>query len=74
MSGIGILRLDLPWEAAFLAGQKYVYYRRRGGPRTSPMPDFYIGAHAFVSGLTLLTRDAKADRTYFPELKLVAPN
>jgi predicted nucleic acid-binding protein len=66
-------REPLPWEAAFLAGRSFVAYRRRGGPRRSPLPDFYIGAHAAVSGMVLLTRDASRYRTYFPELKIVAP-
>lgn len=66
-------RLALPWEAAFLAGKCFVAYRRRGGLRSSPLPDFYIGAHAAVSGMTLLTRDAKRYRTYFPKLRLIAP-
>ena len=66
-------RVPLPWEAAFLAGQCFVKYRRRGGERRSPMPDFYIGAHAAVSGLTLLTRDARRYRTYFPTLRIVSP-
>ena len=69
-----ITRLDLPWEAAFLAAKCFVEYRRRGGLLRSPMPDFYIGAHAAVSGLTLLTRDATRYRTYFPALKIIAPN
>ncbi len=66
-------RVPLPWEAAFLAGQCFVKYRRRGGTRRSPMPDFYIGAHAALTGLTLLTRDARRYRTYFPRLRIVAP-
>ena len=66
-------RLPLPWEAAFLAGQCFIRYRRRGGARRSPMPDFYIGAHAALAGLTLLTRDAKRYRSYFPSLRIVAP-
>lgn len=66
-------RLPLPWAGAFLAGQCFVKYRRRGGTRRSPMPDFYIGAHAAITGLTLLTRDARRYRAYFPTLKLVAP-
>lgn len=68
------IRLDLPWEAAFVAGRAFSRYRRNSGPRTSPLPDFYIGAHAQVSGLTLLTRDATRYRTYFPEVALIAPN
>ena len=66
-------RLPLPFEAAFLAGQCFVMYRRRGGARRSPMPDFYIGAHAAMAGLTLLTRDAKRYRACFPTLRIVAP-
>jgi len=66
-------RDPLPWEAAFLAGRSYVTYRRRGGQRRSPLPDFYIGAHALVAGMTLLTRDPVRYRTYFPNLRLVAP-
>lgn len=66
-------RLALPWEAAFLAAKCFVAYRKRGGVRTSPLPDFYIGAHASVSGMKLLTRDATRYRTYFPKLGLIAP-
>jgi predicted nucleic acid-binding protein len=66
-------RLALPWEAAFLAGKCFLTYRKRGGRRTSPLPDFYIGAHASVSGMKLLTRDALRYRTYFPRLRLIAP-
>lgn len=66
-------RLPLPWEAGFLAGRCFVEYRRRGGTRSAPLPDFYIGAHAAVSGMTLLTRDAARYRTYFPRLDVVAP-
>ncbi len=63
----------LPWASAFLAGQSFVQYRRRGGVRRSPLPDFYIGAHAAVQGMTLLTRDASRYRTYFPRLRIIAP-
>ena len=66
-------RLPLPFEAAFLAGQCFLKYRRRGGERRSPLPDFYIGAHAALAGLTLLTRDGKRYRSYFPTLHIVAP-
>lgn len=67
------VRLPLPWEAAFLAGKCFVRCRRRSGRRRSPLPDFYIGAHAAVAGLTLLTRDATRYRTYFPGLEIIAP-
>ena len=66
-------REGLPYAAAFLAGRAFLEYRRRGGSRTSPMPDFYIGAHAAVAGYRLLTRDASRYRTYFPTLELIAP-
>ena len=66
-------RLPVPWEAAFLAGQCFELYRRRGGKRRSPLPDFFIGAHAAVEGMTLITRDASRYRTYFPKLTLVSP-
>lgn len=68
-----IRREALPWEAAFLAGRAFVQYRRRGGTRAAPLPDFYIGAHAAVAGYTLLTRDALRYRYYFPRLKVVSP-
>ena len=64
----------LPWEAAFVAGKAFLDYRRRGGLRRSPLPDFYIGAHALVRGHTLLTRDAARYRTYFPRLRVIAPD
>jgi predicted nucleic acid-binding protein len=66
-------RDPLPWEAAFLAGKCFLEYRRRGGSRRSPLPDFYIGAHAAVTGLSLLTRDARRYRTYFRDLQILAP-
>jgi hypothetical protein len=66
-------RRPLPWEAAFLAGKCFLRYRKLGGTRYSPLPDFFIGAHAAVEGLTLLTRDATRYRTYFPTLPLIAP-
>jgi predicted nucleic acid-binding protein len=66
-------RLPLPWEAAFLAGKAFVEYRRAGGNRTSPLPDFFIGAHAVVARLRLLTRDPARYRSYFPSVELIAP-
>lgn len=68
-----VQRLSLPWEAGFLAGRAFLAYRRRGGIRRSPLPDFYIGAHASLANVPLLTRDAKRYRTYFPKLKLICP-
>lgn len=67
-------RLQLPYEAGFIAGRAFVEYRRRGGVRTTPLPDFYIGAHAAVSGLILLTRDARRYATYFPKVRLISPD
>jgi predicted nucleic acid-binding protein len=66
-------RLELPYEASFLAGKAFLSYRRRGGQRSAPLADFFIGAHAAVRGLRLLTRDATRYRTYFPTVKLIAP-
>jgi len=66
-------REQLPYEAAFLAGKAFIRYRRNGGLRRSPLPDFFIGAHALVAGHRLLTRDAGRYRTYFPRLDLISP-
>jgi len=67
-------REPLPWEAAFLAGKCFLAYRRRSGKRSSTLPDFFIGAHAAIAGIPLLTRDTSRYRTYFPKLKLIAPD
>jgi predicted nucleic acid-binding protein len=67
------VRESLPWEAAFLAGKAFAAYRRRGGTKRSPLPDFYIGAHAAVAGHTLLTRDPLRYRAHFPRLRIIAP-
>lgn len=70
----GEFRRDpLPWEAAFLAGKSYLAYRRRGGERRSPLPDFYIGAHATVHQMRLLTRDTRRYRSYFPSVDIISP-
>jgi predicted nucleic acid-binding protein len=66
-------REDLPREAAFLAGKCFVAYRRRGGAKPSPLPDFYVGAHAAVTGRALLTRDASRYRRLLPRLRLISP-
>jgi predicted nucleic acid-binding protein len=66
-------REAIPYEAAFLAGKSFFDYKRRGGTKRSPLPDFFIGAHAAVAGYQLLTRDATRYRTYFPKLRLIAP-
>jgi predicted nucleic acid-binding protein len=66
-------REPLPWQAGFLAGKSFLLYRRRGGLRASPLPDFYIGAHAAIGGLAILTRDANRYRSYFPKVEMLAP-
>jgi predicted nucleic acid-binding protein len=66
-------RLPLPYAAAFLAGKAFLAYRRRGGGRTAPLADFYIGAHAAVADMRLLTRDPRRYRSYFPTVDLLAP-
>ena len=73
MAALPLVREPLPWDAAFLAGQAFKVYRLSKGAKTSPMPDFYIGAHALVGQMQLLTRDAARYRNYFPTLPLVAP-
>jgi predicted nucleic acid-binding protein len=67
-------RDPLPWEAAFLAGKCFLSYRRKGGRKRSPLPDFFIGAHALIAEMVLLTRDPTRYRTYFPKLRLMAPD
>lgn len=66
-------RLPLPYPAGWLAAQAFLKYRRGGGRKTSPLPDFYIGAHAEIENLTLVTRDAARYRTYFPSVSIIAP-
>jgi predicted nucleic acid-binding protein len=70
---VDFAREPLPYEAGFLAGKAFLAYKRRGGARRSPMPDFYVGAHAVVGRMSLLTRDAARYRTYFPALAITAP-
>lgn len=73
LAGLPLVREHLPWDAAFLAGQAFRVYRLGKGVKTSPMPDFYIGAHALVRGMRLLTRDVARYRNYFPKLDIVGP-
>jgi len=68
-----LLHLPAPKPALFLAGKVFQAYRKSGGGRTGVLPDFFIGAHAAVSGLTLITRDVARYRTYFPKVALIAP-
>jgi predicted nucleic acid-binding protein len=71
--GADFRRDPLPWEAAFIAGKAFLAYRRRGGLKTAPLPDFYIGAHAVVRGMKILTRDPKRYTAYFPTLTIIEP-
>lgn len=73
LTAAGLLRLEMPYRAGFLAGKAYEAYRRRGGARTAPLPDFYIAAHAAVIGATLLTRDPGRHRSCFPGVRVIAP-
>jgi len=74
LQGVGLMRMGLPWAAAWRVAEAFRQYRRSGGSRTTPLPDFFIGAHAAVAGLTLLTRDPRRVRTYFHEVSLTAPD
>jgi predicted nucleic acid-binding protein len=69
----GVQMLHVPKDALFLAAKVFVEYRRQKGAKTSPLPDFFIGAHAAVEGLELLTRDVSRYRSYFPTVKLISP-
>lgn len=73
VQGVGLLRIGLPWAASWLASRAFLAYRRRGGTRTTPLPDFFIGAHAAAAGLVLLTRDPQRVAAYFPDVALIAP-
>jgi hypothetical protein len=73
LSGSGFRHLPIPKEALFLAGKAFLGYRRRGGDRLSPLPDFFIGAHAAVAGIPLLTRDPARVRTCYPTVRILEP-
>jgi predicted nucleic acid-binding protein len=66
-------RLNLPYEAGFLAGKAFFSYKQNEGVKTNPLPDFFIGAHAAILAVPLITRDIQRYKTYFPTLKLVSP-
>jgi predicted nucleic acid-binding protein len=70
----GLVWSEIPREALFLAGKAYVSYRKSGGSKTMPLPDFFIGAHAAVAGLVLITRDPQRVRGYFPRVRLLCPD
>ena len=73
VDGLGLAMIEIPKSALFLAGKAFVRYRRQGGTKSNVLGDFFIGAHAAVSGLQILTRDTKRYRSYFPSVTLVAP-
>jgi hypothetical protein len=73
VSKAGFQMLEIPKEALFLAGKAYLKYKKSKGFKRSPLPDFFIGAHAAVLNLDLLTRDISRYQSYFPTVKLIAP-
>jgi predicted nucleic acid-binding protein len=73
LQGAGLSRLALPWAAAWLVASAFRDYRKADGSRITPLPDFFIGAHAQAAAMPLLTRDPQRIRTYFPEVELIAP-
>jgi predicted nucleic acid-binding protein len=73
LRGLDIARVPIPRTALFLAGKAYLRYRATGGLRTGVLSDFFIGAHAAVEQLALLTRDSRRYRSYFPSVELIAP-
>lgn len=73
ISELGLKVLEMPREALFLAGKVFLQYRKNRGTKTSPLPDFFIGAHASVAKLDLITRDPSRYKTYFPRVRLILP-
>jgi hypothetical protein len=73
MASLDIVQRRIPARALFVAGRAFRRYRQAGGPRLSVLPDFFIGAHAQVETLPILTRDTRRYRTYFPDVELIAP-
>ena len=74
IADLGLVMVELPRPALFLAGKAFVRYRRQGGTKSNVLADFFIGAHAAVSGYSLLTRDTRRYKTYFTDVKLIAPD
>jgi predicted nucleic acid-binding protein len=70
----GLIWAEIPREALFLAGKAFLSYRKTGGAKASPLPDFFIGAHAAVADLVLITRDPDRMHKYFPKLRMISPN
>ena len=73
LDAAGVELVEIPRPALFLAGKAFQSYRARGGSKTGVLPDFFIGAYAVVEGLSLLTRDIRRYRSYFPTLELITP-
>ena len=73
LNSMELRMLEIPKPALFLAGKAFVHYRRKGGIKSNVLGDFFIGAHAAVSNLPVLTRDTRRYKNYFPSVKLVAP-
>jgi len=73
IEALGIKVLEMPREALFLTGKAYIKYRKNKGSKTSPLPDFFIGAHATVAQFGLVTRDLAKYKTYFPQVQLIHP-
>ena len=73
VDGVGLELSDIPRSALFLAGKAFSAYRRAGGARISVLPDFFIGAHAAMLKIPILTRDVRKYRTYFPNVELISP-
>ncbi len=73
ISELGIKVLEIPREALFLTGKVYLKYRKNKGTKSSPLPDFFIGAHVSVENFDLITRDTNKYTTYFPQVKLIHP-
>jgi hypothetical protein len=71
---LGLVMIEVPRPALFLAGKAFAQYRKRGGSKNQVLPDFFIGAHAAVSRFPLLTRDIARYTSYFPSVKLIAPD
>lgn len=73
LDDLGLVMVELPRPALFLAGKAFVRYRRQGGTKGNVLGDFFIGAHAAVSQYPILTRDTRRYASYFPTVKLIAP-
>ena len=74
ISELDIKVIEIPREALFLAGKVFLRYRKNKGIKKTPLPDFFIGAHAAISQFDLITRDSAKYKTYFPSLKLIHPD